>query len=111
MEDYDWGILSLLCLLFIVAILPFIIGESPLQETIQNINESIVKHNASKIEEKLQELTSNGCECGNKKDFVLVYCEQDFKYIRCDHCGRHHYVPEVYTSEHIENILSLNHFN
>lgn len=85
-------------------------GKTILQETIQNISESIVKHNYSKIEEKLQELTSNGCECGNKKDFTLIYCEQDFKYIQCEHCRRHHYVLEVYTSEHIENILSLNHF-
>ena len=37
-------------------------GKTILQETIQNISESIVKHNYSKIEEKLQELTSNGCE-------------------------------------------------
>lgn len=73
--------------------------------------ELIVKYNASKIEEKLQELTSNGCECGNKKDFTLIYCEQDFKYIQCDLCRRPHYVPEVYTSEHLDRLLGVNRLN
>lgn len=86
-------------------------GKTLLQETIQNICKSIVKHNDEKIEEKLQELTSNGCECGNKKDFTVIYCEQDFHHIRCDHCRRHHYVPEVYTSEHLDRLLGLNHLN
>ena len=86
-------------------------GKSILLETIQNISKSIVKHNAEKIEEKLQELTLNGCDCGNKKDFTVIYCEQDFKYIRCDHCRRHHCVPEVYTHDYIEKLLGLNRLN
>ena len=77
-------------------------GKTLLFEIIQDISEAIMRHNASKIEKKLQELTSNGCECGNRKDFTLIYCEQDFKYIRCEHCRRPHYVPEVYTSDHID---------
>ena len=86
-------------------------GKSLLGEHIQNLTESIVKHNNSKIEEKLQELTLNGCDCGNKKDFTVIYCEQDFKYIRCDHCRRHHCVPEVYTHDYIEKLLGLNRLN
>ena len=78
-----------------------------MNRTGQNFIQKILKHNASKIEEKLQELTSNGCECGNKKDFTLIYCEQDFKYIQCEHCRRHHYVPEVYTSDHIDELKML----
>lgn len=82
-------------------------GKTLLSETIQNISELIIRHNASKIEEKLQELTSNGCECGNKKDFTLIYCEWDFKYIQCEHCRRPHYVPEVYTSDHMDKLKKL----
>lgn len=78
-----------------------------MNRTGQNFIQKILKHNASKIEERLEDLTSMGCECGNKKDFVLVYCEQEFKYIKCEHCGRHHYVLEVYSSKHIDHIKQL----
>ena len=67
----------------------------------------IMLYNNTIIEDTIKNLLIKGCSCGNKniKQFVIIYQENEFAYIKCDICGNCIYpIGELITTEQIKKV-------
>ena len=63
---------------------------------IQNIIERYIFYIDNLIEQRLAELITMGCECGETANFMVCYQEPyKFMYILCDNCKKKHYIAAI----------------